>query len=334
MKFKKVIFIFAATGSIVAASPSPHRHHHKHIEKRTPETKIITVNEYEIGGRPATLEEVCAGLKAKTLKVPDGGTVPQCSDDGSPVQHAYAYGGQKGHGDHNKHHGGHKGHGQSQQKASSSSLIVVSSVTPVAPVAPSSKPYVESSTPAPSLSSSSTPVSSSPAEKPSSPAEKPSSPSTGTSDSHDGQGVDREFPDCEIDCSQFPSDYGPIAIDWMKIGGWSGIQYPTIQGNVITRIDTAVPGGKNCVPGAMCSYACPPGYQKSQWPLAQGSTGESVGGLLCDNQGKLKLTNSGLSNRLCIKGTGGVQVQNDLKGSDNVAICRTDYPGQCCALHY
>ncbi|KAI9845465.1 MAG: hypothetical protein M1830_007539 [Pleopsidium flavum] len=73
----------------------------------------------------------------------------------------------------------------------------------------------------------------------------------------------------------------------------------------------------------MCSYACPAGYQKSQWPSAQGVNGDSVGGISCSG-GKLHLTNPHFE-QLCIKGTGIVNVENKL--GSNVAICRTDYPG-------
>ena len=114
----------------------------------------------------------------------------------------------------------------------------------------------------------------------------------------------------------------------MGIGGWAGIQYVTIEGDHVVNIDTAIPGGKNCTAGAMCSYACPPGYQKSQWPSTQGSTGQSVGGLKCDENGKLCKTNPELSEYLCIKGTGATTVQNTM--SKNAAICRTDYPGMSC----
>lgn len=139
--------------------------------------------------------------------------------------------------------------------------------------------------------------------------------------------MDKDFPDGQIDCSDFPSDYGPIDISWMGLGGWSGIQYPKYnsEGDSIVEIVTAV-SGDSCTVDAMCSYACPPGYQKSQWPEAQGSTAESVGGLRCNKDGKLALTNPSLSKTLCMKGTGEVKVHNDL--SKNAAICRTDYPGQ------
>ena len=140
-----------------------------------------------------------------------------------------------------------------------------------------------------------------------------------------GQGLELEFPDGTIDCSIFPSEYGPIEVEWANLGGWAGIQYITVEGDSVTNIVTAVPGGKGCIPGAMCSYACPPGFQKSQWPSAQGSTGQSVGGIQCNSAGKLALTNPGLSKNLCMKGTGATNVQNRL--SNNAAICRTDYPG-------
>ena len=99
-----------------------------------------------------------------------------------------------------------------------------------------------------------------------------------------------------------------------------------MAGGAVNHIDTAVAGGDNCTSGAMCSYACPPGYQKSQWPTQQGSTGQSVGGLMCNSNNKLVKTNPGLSSTLCIKGTGATTVVNKL--STNAAICRTDYPGE------
>jgi SUN family beta-glucosidase len=151
-----------------------------------------------------------------------------------------------------------------------------------------------------------------------------SAPSNSGSGSSGGSGLDSDFPDGEIDCDTFPSNYGPIPVDWLNIGSWSGIQYVTISGDVATNIDTAV-SGQTCKEGAMCSYACPPGYQKSQWPPTQGATGQSIGGLKCSG-GKLWLTNPGLSKKLCIPGTGNVQVQNTL--DQVVSVCRTDYPGK------
>ncbi|KAI9767815.1 MAG: hypothetical protein M1840_005496 [Geoglossum simile] len=158
------------------------------------------------------------------------------------------------------------------------------------------------------------------------PSTPPSAPSNGHSSSlSGGQGLDSDFPDGQVDCSTFPSEYGAIAVPWEKINGWSGIQYVQFSsdGSQITHIDTAI-AGMDCTDGAMCSYACPPGYQKSQWPQAQGSTGQSIGGIACRG-GKLYLTNAGLSKKLCIPGVGNVQVQNTL--GQEVSVCRTDYPG-------
>lgn len=147
--------------------------------------------------------------------------------------------------------------------------------------------------------------------------------SSGSSGSSSGKGVDRDFPDGEIDCGTFPSEYGAVPLDYLELGGWSGIQYVTFADKFISDIVTAVTGD-DCHNGAMCSYACPAGYQKSQWPQTQGSTGQSVGGLECKN-GKLYLTNKDLSSKLCVEGVGGVHAQNNL--GEEVAICRTDYPG-------
>lgn len=138
-----------------------------------------------------------------------------------------------------------------------------------------------------------------------------------------GQGVDSDFPDGTLDCSTFPSSYGAVSLDYLGLGGWSGLQAVTFGASAITDIVTGV-SGDTCTEGMMCSYACPPGYQKSQWPTTQGATGQSVGGIQCKG-GKLHLTNTGLSSKLCIPGKGGVQAQNNAGGV--VAICRTDYPG-------
>jgi hypothetical protein len=146
---------------------------------------------------------------------------------------------------------------------------------------------------------------------------------TAASSPSGGTGLTAPFPDGQLSCSTFPSDYGAVAIDYLGMGGWSGLQAVTISGNAVTNIVTGV-SGQTCSEGMMCSYACPPGYQKTQWPSTQGSTGQSVGGLSCSG-GKLHLTNSALSSSLCMEGTGNVYAQNN--AGSVVAICRTDYPG-------
>jgi len=62
---------------------------------------------------------------------------------------------------------------------------------------------------------------------------------------------------------------------------------------------------------------------KSQYPSEQPSNGVSVGGLLCKN-GKLHRTNKDVD-ALCQWGVDSAIVKSEL--SQDVAICRTDYPG-------
>ena len=117
----------------------------------------------------------------------------------------------------------------------------------------------------------------------------------------------------------------------MNIGGWIGIQSPGSQSeagydDIETMTSSTCSGSDCCGEGMFCSYACPPGYQKSQWPSLQGATAQSVGGLYC-SAGKLHLTNSALSSLLCIPGVSEVQVQVENQLDQGVAICRTDYPG-------
>jgi hypothetical protein len=110
------------------------------------------------------------------------------------------------------------------------------------------------------------------------------------------------------------------------MSGWIGIQKtPKFSFGVksIAEIHTGI-DGDDCSPGSFCSYACPAGYQKSQWPEAQGATGQSIGGLYCNNDGKLELSRPQYKT-ICQAGAGGVTIKNKL--STNVAVCRTDYPG-------
>lgn len=146
-----------------------------------------------------------------------------------------------------------------------------------------------------------------------------------------GSGVDRDFPDGEIDCSDFPDEYGALNLDYLSLGGWSGIQNPKVDGSagyddIETVVSDQCSGSDCCSEGMYCSYACPAGYQKSQWPEQQGATGQSVGGIKCQG-GKLHLTNPGMSKKLCIKGTDAVtiKIQNTIK--KGISVCRTDYPG-------
>lgn len=143
-----------------------------------------------------------------------------------------------------------------------------------------------------------------------------------------GNGLNAPFPDNQVDCSSFPEQYGAMKLDYLPFGGYSGLQqvqqnFVLFESSSVSHIVTT-DAGQNCTAGTMCSYACPPGYQKSQWPAAQGSTGQSVGGLFCNANGKLQLTRPEVKT-LCIPGAGGVSVKNDL--DEIVSTCRTDYPG-------
>lgn len=308
----------------IAASPSMHRHgHHHRAEKRD---HVVVVHQYEVNHKEMTLDKVCAGLKAGTLRLGDGSTTLDACNTEVPVE--------------NYNDSTHKDSVVVPIKKAAST-ITITSVSSSATATPEVQATIqnEASITTSSSSVSSSSASTAPASENSysygSPSATSSAPASTYSNSYDtpsssdysyqGQGLDREFPDNEIDCSDFPSDYGAIDIHWMGIGGWSGIQYPKYDGDSVVDMDTAVPGGKNCTANAMCSYACPPGYQKSQWPSTQGATGQSVGGLKCNDQGKLCLTNPALSKTLCVKGTGATTIHNKLGKS--AAICRTDYPG-------
>lgn len=120
-----------------------------------------------------------------------------------------------------------------------------------------------------------------------------------------------EFEDGVISCDDFPSGNGVIALDNLGFGGWSGIY----------NSDTST--GGSCKDGSYCSYACQSGMSKTQWPSAQPSNGVSVGGLLCKN-GYLYRSNTD-TKYLCEWGVDKAIVENTL--DEEVAICRTDYPG-------
>lgn len=183
------------------------------------------------------------------------------------------------------------------------------------------------------VASSSTPIaspiaSSSASSSASAPATSPSTESSDDSvgilnyamDLITGAGVDtnpytnRDFPDGKLDCSHFPAEYGAIPVSWVTKQGWSGIQINGGNGDAVGY----------CLETGHCSYACPAGFSKSQWPNEQPASGESMGGLLCKG-GKLHLTRPSYT-KLCQAGAGGVTVTNKLK--QMVAVCRTDYPGK------
>lgn len=304
MKLINIAYTLVTTGSLVAASPH-HRHHHGHVLKRQPNVEVVTLNEYVVNGERVSLEEACAGIASGDWRLSDGSTnLTDCQtlDQGKNGQAAKEK----------------ETVPEIVSKPASSEAPVEASSTAVSTAASTATPEVVKFTATPSKQpqTSSSSVSEAPKESKAPPP---------YSYQPQGTGLDREFPSNTIDCSTFPSEYGPISIDWMELGGWSGIQYVTETGGIITDVVTAIKGD-HCKSGAMCSYACPPGWQKSQWPTVPPAQGRSVGGLLCNAQNKLELTNPSLSKSLCVKGTGATRVENKL--DKEAMICRTDYPGE------
>jgi hypothetical protein len=161
-------------------------------------------------------------------------------------------------------------------------------------------------------------------------APPPATTTSASSTSSSSAGNWPDFVSGKTPCHEFPSQFGPVAADWLNLGGYTGVQ--TVNNDfsfgisaAISYISTGI-AGTGCVPNSFCSYACPAGYQKSQWPAAQGSTGQSVGGLYCGTDGYLHLSRES-NPQLCTPGTGTIFVKNTLSSGDNVPICRTDYPG-------
>ena len=275
--------------SAAGAQPhSPHRHAHLHHERRNPDaTHMNAVSGPTIVAYELNGESIS---KAEVMQGIANGTLVWANGEPVVVEAPPKY------------------------------APETSSIAPAYSAPPSSSEPQESSAPAP-------PQYSSPAES----SSAPSPPSGGSGGGYGGgEGVDTPFPDGELDCSHFPSDYGAISLNYLGLGGWSGIQHPESASAGFANIMTVTTGtcndGNCCTEGAYCSYACPPGYQKSQWPETQGATGQSVGGIKCEG-GKLKMTNSAMSKSLCMPGASQVEVlvKNDM--SDHVAVCRTDYPG-------
>lgn len=283
MKFNSVAFTLATAGSLVAAQHNHNHHHHR----RAPDGTNFAA---EPG---ATVFAYVLNGQAVSQDVVCKGIA-----DGTL---AFAEGAVPA--------------GVCQEASSSSASVAATSTSASAPTSSSAGPagFFEASFSFSSSIAASSTLS----------VSVPSASATSSSSSSGAKGLDAEFPDGEIDCDTFPSDYGAVPLEYLGLQGWSGIQYVSIVGELVSEIITAITGDK-CTDGAMCSYACPAGYQKSQWPSTQGATGQSVGGLQCKG-GKLYLTNPSLSKKLCVPGVGGVNVKNTL--GDSVAVCRTDYPG-------
>jgi hypothetical protein len=144
---------------------------------------------------------------------------------------------------------------------------------------------------------------------------------------------DIEFPNGKIPCSEFPYGYGAMPIQHEGLGGWSGIQDPGYRGgdgysDIRTVVSGSCKDGSCCTPGTFCSYGCANPYLKLSFPKKQGVTGQSVGGLYCNDEGMLEMADGSLGKTLCGPSSKSmtVKVHNNLKKF--VSICRTDYPGK------
>lgn len=295
---KSVIKITLAA-SLVASAAASHNHQHLHakkhqadkvVEKRDPSvvTQYVagpTETVYEIGGKVMDADEAKQGIDGGNFVVV-GETTPTFSPPPPPPAPTTT--------------------SSTSTSADMGAQFLESKVTTTTKPTTTAEPTTSSTPPPPKTTTAA---------------------SSGGSDSNTGgQGLDSKFESGKVPCSEFPSDYGAVPVDWLDMGGWSSIQFVPDFTSLSSTISTIIGGvvGDTCGKQAMCSYACPPGYQKTQWPKAQGSTKESIGGLFCNAQGFLELTRED-SDTLCEKGVGGVSVQNDL--DEEVVLCRTDYPG-------
>ncbi|KAI0136648.1 beta-glucosidase [Xylariales sp. AK1849] len=302
---KITILNLALAASLAAAQPHGHGHGQFHqkkaspVEKREPDVvttlEAATATAYVLGDKIVTPEEAQAGIE-KGLYIVVGETTPKYTPPAV----------------------------SSSTIVSSSTEVQAQFLEKTSTVSPTTSTTSSTPAPIPTTTSTHAAVSSTYAAVPATTSKTSSS---GSSSSSSGAtGVDAEFPSGEIDCTDFPSDYGAVAVDWLGTGGWTSIQqvpdYTFGVDSVISYIVAAI-SGENCSKGSFCSYACPAGYVKAQFPAAQGATGQSIGGLYCNSNGKLELTRDGYTT-LCQKGCGGVSVVNNL--SKGAAICRTDYP--------
>ncbi|KAF2709952.1 glycoside hydrolase family 132 protein [Pleomassaria siparia CBS 279.74] len=296
MKLLLVVTLAAVTVPILA---QPHHHAHAHLRRSVNKREaavatvyypgpVQTVVVYELDGHPISEEDVRQGIQNGTLVWGNDGIL-------------------------------------------SSSIAMPVATAPPGPVT-IQEPEPTQATPAPEETSSVAPAPNQPEPEPepsSAPLPSPSQP-----DDHHGDcaDCDKEFPNNKYFCDSFPLGYGAIPLINEGLGGWSGIQDPQHrQSDGFDEIVTVPKGscadGTCCSPGTFCSYGCPNPYLKMSFPKMQGRTKQSVGGLYCNENGKLQMAEGSLGKTLCGKGSEHmvVKVRNDLP--DPVSICRTDYPG-------
>ncbi|PHH71040.1 hypothetical protein CDD82_6769 [Ophiocordyceps australis] len=324
-------FATCSLAAILAVPAAAHSHHHLHrhakkhaasrVQKRQPDavTEVVSATQvlFELDGKPLDPEQAQSGLQnGKYVVVSE--SVSNEVPPSPPVQPAP------------------EAAPQTLETAAQSPPEPVQSNPPPKDATDNNPPAGAQFMEKPPIKSDSQPSSEGDASTPKSPQpesqprpEKLPLPSTETSQvgsSSSAAGINARFPSGKISCSEFPSKYGALALTHLNTGGWSGLQHDaeySMASKSVSNIATGI-SGQTCSKGFFCSYACPPGYQKTQWPKAQGSKGESVGGLYCNSDGLLELTRES-SDTLCEEGAGGVTVKNTL--DEVVSTCRTDYPG-------
>ncbi|KAL6708568.1 Protein BZZ1 [Coniothyrium glycines] len=299
------IAIVAAVAATTSANPHLRAHHHAHpIVKRdsrpdnviyapaATETRIV----YMLDGYHITEEDVRQGIANGTLEWADDGTL-----------------------------------------SSSSAGPVALPTTAPEPISEEAAP--ESSSPALSTPDTKNPpvdTTTSPTSKP-----EPAQPIDDTlpktwADLIDKDGncpsCNKEFPNGKLPCNHFPFGYGALPLDNEGLGGWSGIQDPQYRGadgfdDITTVVKGSCSDGSCCSAGTFCSYGCPNPYLKNSFPKKQGRTGQSVGGLYCNNDGFLEMADGSTGKTLCGQGSKSVTVKVHNRLKQSVSICRTDYPG-------
>ncbi|KAI2628961.1 beta-glucosidase-domain-containing protein [Xylaria nigripes] len=296
---KVTVFNLAIAASLGSAVAQPHHHghhvHHKRANSRHEKREVLTtyvpatVTQYMLGDQNVSPEEAQAGLD-KGLYIVVGETTPTFTPPPAP---------------------------SATSATSQEGIFIEKSTSSLSSAPPQTTTSSISSIPTPSTpSTTSTPA---PQSTP------PASPASSTV-STGAKGIDTDFPDGVLDCSTFPSDYGAVPLDYLGLGGWTGLQYTpnfSLADLAISFIETGITTPSGQV--GFYSYACPDGYVKSQWPKAQGNTGQSIGGLYCNANGKLELTRGDVTKKLCEKGLPGITIENDM--GSVTSVCRTDYPG-------
>lgn len=311
------IAIFAAATSIIAAKPHQriNRHALAHaVRMARPDSAVYapapieTVIVYELDGHLISEEEAREGIANGTLRWGDDGVLssstkrpvalptnppvgtkqPQTQPTTTQVQHVETK------------------HPVTSIKEASTALVV----------APSSAP---ASTQAPTTSSV--------------PDASPENPNDLVDANGNCASCDKPFPNGVIPCSQFPYGYGAMPLNNEGLGGWSGIQDPVYRGsdgfdNIRTVVKGSCSDGSCCTEGTYCSYGCPNPYLKLSFPKKQGKTGQTVGGLYCNDQGMLEMADGSIGKTLCGKGSTKMTVKVQNKLQKPVSICRTDYPGK------